>query len=142
MIKVSASDRLKSALAVLKDSASRGESRITATAVCRAANVSRNSLYRYHPEILGILREQQRPGRNVARRSSLAAAADPRALSALRSQAKGLAALADHFYAAYTETQALLDRRDQELAELRRRLDSKPISVIPRASTARSVARP
>jgi hypothetical protein len=103
--------------------------------------VSRNSLYRYHPEILRTLREE-RPRGNVARRSSHAAAADRRELSALRFQAKRLAALADHFYAAYTETQALLVRRNQELAELRRRLDSKPISLIPRASAARSSARP
>jgi AcrR family transcriptional regulator len=134
MIKISASDRLKSALAALKDSAPRGETRITAAAVCRAANVSRNSLYRYYPEILRTLREQQHPHRN-------AAAADRRELSALRFQAKRLAALADHFYAAYTETQALLVRRNQELAELRRRLDSKPITLIPRASAARSSAR-
>jgi hypothetical protein len=140
MIKISASDRLESALAALKDSAPRGETRITAAAVCRAASVSRNSLYRYHPEILRTLREQ-RPRRNVARRSSHAAAADRRELSALRFQAKRLAALADHFYAAYTETQALLGRRNQELAELRRRLDSKPISLIPRVSAARSSAR-
>jgi hypothetical protein len=140
MIKISASDRLKSALAALKDSAPRRETRITAAAVCRTANVSRNSLYRYHPEILRTLREQ-RPRRNAARRSSHAAAADRRELSALRFQTKRLTALADHFYAAYTETQALLGRRNQELAELRRRLDSKPISLIPRVSAARSSAR-
>jgi hypothetical protein len=140
MIKISASDRLKSALAALKGSAPRGQTRITAAAVCRAANVSRNCLYRYHPEILRTLREQ-RPRSNVARRSSHAAAADRRELSALRFQATRLAALADHFYAAYTETQAILVRRNQELAELRRRLDSKPISLIPRASAARSSAR-
>ena len=141
MTKISASDRLKSALAALKDSASRNESRITAAALCRAANVSRNSLYRYHPQILRTLRDQ-RPRRNAAGRSSHAAAADRRELRALRFQAKGVAALADHFYAAYTETRALLVRRNRELAELRRRLDSKPISLIPRASAAQSSARP
>jgi AcrR family transcriptional regulator len=141
MIKISASDRLKSALAALKDSAPHGERRITVAAVCRTADVSRNSLYRYHPEILRTLREQPRRGK-VARRSSHAAAADRRELSALRLQAKRLAALADHFYAAYIETQALLVRRNQELAELRRRLDSKPLTLIPRASAARSGARP
>ena len=140
MIKISASDRLRSALATLKDSVPRGETRITAAAVCRAANVSRNSLYRYHPEILRTLREQ-RPRQTVARRSSCAAVADRREPSSLRFQAKRLAALADHFYAAYTESQALLSRRNLELAELRRRLDSKAIVLIPRASAARSSAR-
>ena len=32
-------------------------------------------------------------------------------------------------YAAYREAQALLTRREQELAELRRRLESKPIRL-------------
>lgn len=47
----------------------------------------------------------------------------------LRAQLAKLAALADHFYCAYRDTRALLDRREHELSELRRRLDTKPIAL-------------
>jgi hypothetical protein len=50
-------------------------------------------------------------------------------LVALRDQTTKLAALVDHYYAAYREAQALLTRREQELAELRRRLDPMPIRI-------------
>jgi len=50
-------------------------------------------------------------------------------LIALRQQITKLAALVDHYYAAYREAQALLARREQELAELRKRLDSKPVKI-------------
>jgi hypothetical protein len=40
-----------------------------------------------------------------------------------------LAALIDHYYAASTELRALLERRDRELAELRRRLDERPVRL-------------
>ena len=50
-------------------------------------------------------------------------------LIALRQQITKLAALVDHDYAAYREAQALLARREQELAELRKRLDSKPVKI-------------
>jgi hypothetical protein len=40
-----------------------------------------------------------------------------------------LAALVDHYYCAYRESQGVLERRDRELSELRRRLDSKPTGV-------------
>jgi hypothetical protein len=50
-------------------------------------------------------------------------------LIALRHQTTKLAALVHHYYAAYREAQALLSRREQELAELRRRLDSKPVRI-------------
>jgi hypothetical protein len=47
----------------------------------------------------------------------------------LREQLAKLAALVDHYYAAYREAQSLLERRERELAELRRRLDSKPAAL-------------
>jgi hypothetical protein len=37
-----------------------------------------------------------------------------------------LAALVDHYYAAYREARATIDRRDREIAELRRNLNVKP----------------
>ncbi|MGH8142490.1 MAG: hypothetical protein ACREU2_08245 [Steroidobacteraceae bacterium] len=125
MAEPSAADRLKQALASLMASATR--ERLTVSVLCQLANVSRNSLYRYHPEVLQTLREQQRLR---ARTDQLPAghSADRRhdELAGLRQHVTKLAALVDHYYAAYCEANALLGRRDQELAQLRRRLDSKP----------------
>jgi hypothetical protein len=47
----------------------------------------------------------------------------------LRERLAKLAALVDHYYCAYRESQGVLERRDRELSELRRRLDSKPTGV-------------
>jgi transposase InsO family protein len=44
----------------------------------------------------------------------------------LQDQLFKLAALVDHYYAAYRETSALLERRDRQLAELRRKLGRAP----------------
>lgn len=46
--------------------------------------------------------------------------------SLLQDQLSKLAALVDHYYAAYREVRAMLDRRDREISELRRKLDAKP----------------
>ena len=122
-------ERLNDALATLMSAESEGASRVTVAALCRLAAVSRNSLYRYHPGVLDSVREfcrRRRSGRNTAR------GADSRSqeeLVSLRDQIPKLVALVDHYYAAYCETRAVLSRRDQELAELRRRLDSKPVGL-------------
>lgn len=47
----------------------------------------------------------------------------------LRERLARLAALTDHYYGAYREARELLARREGELAELRRRLDLKPITL-------------
>ena len=147
MTKISASDRLKSALAALKGSAPRGGTRLTAAAVCRAANVSRNSLYRYHPEILRTLREP-RPRGNVARRSSHAAAADRRELSALRAMlappsaaphVNGTLARQDEFQRLASELRLLLAaiRRPQQGQAMNGAL-SAPTAVSPTSWTPSS----
>ena len=48
---------------------------------------------------------------------------------ALRHKLAKLAALVDHYYCAYRETQQLLARRERELAELRQRLDTRPVPL-------------
>jgi hypothetical protein len=48
---------------------------------------------------------------------------------ALRDRVAKLAALVDHYYCAYGESQSLLERRERELSELRKRLDSRPIAM-------------
>jgi hypothetical protein len=47
----------------------------------------------------------------------------------LRERLAKLAALVDHYYCGYRESQGMLERRERELSEMRRRLDSKPIGV-------------
>ena len=124
MVDLSPAERLRDALRSL--TASERPGTLTVSALCQLANVSRNSLYRYHRDLLETLRAQQRrreahttlcDGKDNALRSELAI---------LRQQVAKLAALVDHYYAAYRESHALLSRREKELAELRRRLDYKP----------------
>ncbi len=125
----SPADRLKLALATLTARASDRHERVTVSALCQLANVSRNSLYRYHPDVLRALREHQRPDATDSGRTRNPGYPQQAELAALRHQTTKLAALIDHYYAAYREAQALLGRREQELAELRRRLDSKPVRI-------------
>lgn len=96
-------------------------SRVTVAELCRVANVSRNSLYRYHAPILAAFRRRQDPksARTRARRS----ADRYRSESALlRERLTKLATLVDHYFAAYREVSVLLERRDRELTLLRRQL--------------------
>ena len=47
----------------------------------------------------------------------------------LRDRVAKLAALIDHYFSAYRETAALLERRVRELAELRTQSGSRPTSL-------------
>ena len=106
----------------------RGSATITVTELCRLADVSRNSLYRYHAPILKALHEHHRRGPQFAQAKARKSAVRRRAENIeLRGDIAKLAALVDHYYAAYRETASLLGRRDRELAELRSNLHSKPV---------------
>ena len=48
---------------------------------------------------------------------------------ALKQQVAKLAALVDHYFAAWQETHTLLARRERELSELRRAAKSKVVSI-------------
>jgi hypothetical protein len=125
-------DRLTDALVTLTERAPR-QSRLTVAELCRLANVSRNSLYRYHAPILAALRRHQGP--KSARTRALRSAERDRAESAaLRDRLMKLAVLADHYFLAYREASALLERRDRELASLRRQLTMQP-ATLPGAHT-------
>lgn len=98
----------------------------TVAELCRLAGVSRNSVYRYHPELLAALRLHQHgsaPGIRAGQSTARTVASD---YASLQDQLSKLAALVDHYYAAYREVRAMLDRRDREVSELRRKLDAKP----------------
>lgn len=121
--------RLTRALAALTERAPK-RSTITVAELCRLANVSRNSLYRYHAPILAELRKHQRP-ESSARARALRSAERHRSENALlRDRVAKLAALVDHYFSAYREGTALLARRDRELTDLRSRLDSKQIALL------------
>lgn len=97
---------------------------VTVAELCRLAEVSRNSLYRYHTPILAALRRHQGP-KSARTRVVRSAERHRRENAALRDQLGKITALVDHYFTAYRLTTALLERRDRELAELRRRLTSQ-----------------
>jgi chromosome segregation ATPase len=124
-------ERLREALASLAVSSSEQDAALlTVAALCRATGISRNSLYRYHPQILEALHTLRRQQRAASKPGEGSEVRQLRAeLAQLRAQIPKLAALIDHYYAATTELRTLLERRDRELAELRRRLDSRPAQI-------------
>jgi hypothetical protein len=112
----------------LETSVRHPEATVTVTEICRLAGVSRNSLYRYHVPILKALRDHQRHGPRFAQAKARKSAVQRRAENiGLRADIAKLAALVDHYYAAYRETASLLERRDRELAELRSKLKLRPV---------------
>jgi len=117
----------------LETSVRHPEATVTVTEICRLAGVSRNSLYRYHVPILNALRDHQRHGPRFAQAKARKSAVQRRAENiGLRADIAKLAALVDHYYAAYRETASLLERRDRELAELRSKLKLRP-ALLPSA---------
>jgi AcrR family transcriptional regulator len=128
----SVAERLNQALAALSCSGLGGEphDRATVAELCRRACVSRNTLYRYYPDVLQALRRLHRQQQRTTPAEASAASRDLRPeLKSLQAQLNKLAALVDHYYAAYRETRALLERRDREIAELRRGLKSSPTQL-------------
>lgn len=125
----SPADRLTTALATLIKTGAPTPQKATVTQLCRLADVSRNSLYRYHPGILATLRQHQHAGEA----STPSAAPSERLLrqenAALRAQQLTLVALIDHLYLAHREASTLLARRERELADVRRLLNTKPSLV-------------
>jgi hypothetical protein len=122
-----AATRLAKALEVLKRRKGDGEigQGATISELCRLSGVSRNAIYRYHPKILAELRRQQ--GRSSSPPSAWASSPGGTDLAMIQEQLAKVVALVDHYYAAYREARALLDRRDRQLAELRRKLDAAPL---------------
>lgn len=121
--------RLRQALAELK--AVDGGPAPTAKALCDLANISRNALYRYHPGILlKLYRLQQcrkRPVASSVAKSDLIRLRDDNAK--LRAQVTMIATLVDHYFAAWTECRELLERRDREIANLRRNAAQNVVSI-------------
>ena len=130
--------RLTKALATLTEpnGGHRPPQHATVTELCRLAEVSRNSLYRYHTDILRALRKHQ--CRRPSAADSKARKSDERRRIenvVLRERMTQLAALVDHYYTAYREAATLIERRDRELSDLRRRLKLTPIVVKSRGAS-------
>lgn len=126
-----AADRLRDALAeMLRQQASESSPKgLTATTLCQLAAVSRNALYRYHPDVLlALQRARLRHGgsQDPAKRVVAQVRGEN---DVLREQVTKLAALVDHYYAAWQECRTLLERRERELAELRRNVQPRVIPI-------------
>jgi AcrR family transcriptional regulator len=122
-----AEERLAEALETL---AAHRDRATTVTELCRLADVSRNSLYRYHTTSLKRLRKLQCRRTRVSESKAVKSDEQRRIENvALHENISRLAALVDHYYAAYQETATLLHRRDGELAELRRSVQLTPTVV-------------
>ena len=101
----------------------------TATALCELAGVSRNALYRYHADVLHELHKLQHRRRRSPSRADRALQRLHDENAELHRQADGLAALVDHYFAAWQEACSVLQRRERELAELRRSVKPKLVTI-------------
>ena len=128
---VTTEQRLQQALSQLVDQHASDSmpGKLTATALCQIAGVSRTTLYRYHPGVLHALHKSQRKRCRKAAPGQQALTALREENAALRTQLGQLAALVDHYFAAWSESQILLQRREGELAALRRSSKTKLASV-------------
>ena len=126
-----AGERLRDALAeMVRQQASQASPKeLTATTLCQLADVSRNALYRYHPDVLLALQRAQlrHGGQQAPAKREVAQVRGEN--EALREQVTKLAALVDHCYAAWQESRTLLERRERELAELRRNVRPRVITI-------------
>ena len=75
---------------------------------------------RYHRDVLLALHDAQRRLRGRPEAAKRVAAQLRRENRELREHLAKLAALVDHYFAAWQETRLQLERRDRELADLRR----------------------
>jgi AcrR family transcriptional regulator len=119
--------RLAQALATLTDPSVPSPQRPTIATLCRLAGVSRNTLYRYYPDIAERVRRVRRRygGGRIARVSEIKRLRAE--VAELRGQLSKLATLADHYFAAAEEQRALVVHRDRELAALKRESGPTPL---------------
>jgi AcrR family transcriptional regulator len=109
--------------------------RITVSSLCRVAGVSRNTVYRYYPDVAEATRRLNRGRgayRQLAQRTTLRALRSE--LAVLHAQLAKLATLVDHYHTEAAELRALLARRDRDLATRHVR---RPPTVVPIHRAAR-----
>lgn len=132
-VKGASAQRLREALATMvqQQGNSASPSALTATTLCELAGISRNALYRYHPEVVQALHAAQQKHRPRFDGDRQAAQRLRHDNAVLREQIAKMAALVDHYFAAWQETRLLLQRRDRELAESRRDAKVRVVSIAP-----------
>jgi AcrR family transcriptional regulator len=119
--------RLVESLATLSDPSARLPHRPTIATLCRLAGVSRNTLYRYYPDVAERARRlRRRHGGGKTARASVIKGLRAE-VAGLRGQLAKLATLADHYFAAAEEQRALVAQRDRELAVLKREPRPAPL---------------
>lgn len=129
--KSESSQRLLDTLATMVRQQNSGASppALTAITLCELADISRNALYRYHPDVVQALhaaQQKHRPRPDGDRRAARQLRQDN---AALREQLAKMAALVDHYFAAWQEARLLLQRRDREVAELRSDAKVRVVSI-------------
>ena len=126
-----AAERLRDALAemIRQQASETSPTALTATMLCELAEVSRNALYRYHPEVLLALQRAQlrNAGQQAPAKSEVVKVRAEN--EALREQVTKLASLVDHYYAAWKESCTLLTRRERELSDLRRNIKPRVVPI-------------
>ena len=132
-VKSTSAQRLREALAtmVLQRGNGASPSALTATSLCELAGMSRNALYRYHPDVVKALHAAQQKHRPRIDGDRQAAQRLRQDNAVLREQLAKMAALVDHYFAAWQETRLLLQRRDRELAKSRRDAEVRVLSIGP-----------
>lgn len=131
--KSGSSQRLQETLATMvrQQGSSASPPALTATTLCELAGISRNALYRYHPDVVQALhaaQQKHRPRSDGDRRAARQLRQDN---AVLRERLAKLAALVDHYFAAWQETRQLLERRERELADVRRDAKVRVASIAP-----------
>lgn len=132
-VESTSAQRLREALATMVQQQGNGASpsALTATTLCELAGISRNALYRYHRDVVQALHAAQQkhcPRIDGDRQAAQRLRQDN---AVLREQIARMAALVDHYFAAWQETRLLLQRRDRELAESRRDAKVRVVSIAP-----------
>lgn len=110
----STKSRLTDALSTLTKDEKSTQLPPTVTTLCRLARVSRNTLYRFYPEIAVAVRQLRRRRTRGSRSRATVLRALRSEIDALRAQVTRLAALADHYHAAAEELRSQLERRERK----------------------------
>lgn len=123
--KAPSSQRLRQALAAMAED----DTKLTVSALSEKAGISRNALYRYHPEALHQLHKLQRQRHRDSSQDKCMLGKLRSDNDALKLKVAGLVALVDHYFSAWQEASTLLKRRESELAGLRKINNSKVVSI-------------
>ena len=122
--------RLREAFSTLTSRSNPSPVRATVSSLCRLAGVSRNTVYRYYPELVESLRRlPRRRGIRQYRAREERLRALRSEIAALHLQVTRLATLADHYHTEATELRALVARRDRELATLRAHQSERRLGI-------------